>query len=73
MMIKTLPKSWPLHVGFRDSATIRPPNHTFTLGASESKTLEYNLAENHFERFRGFWNDLADSNSIFVVAETISF
>ena len=34
----------------------------------------YHSAENQFERFRGgFWNQLADSNSIFFVAKIIFF
>ena len=47
VMIKTLSESWLPHVGFRDSATVRGPNHTCTAGASESKTSS--TGEEHTE------------------------
>ena len=36
---------------------------------AQLKTPDYYSARNKFERFRGFWNKLADSNSIFVVED----
>ena len=35
--------------------------------------VEYYSVENQFERFRGFWNYFADSNSNFVVATIVCF
>ena len=58
MMIKTLPESWPPHVGFRDSAAFRRPNRTLLHGASENRTSNTcePLAELRTEQYSTFVN-----------------
>ena len=45
----------------------------FRVTGAHDTVLDYHAARNQFERFRGFWNQLADSKSNFVVAEIIFY